>query len=182
MVKPEWLGIGIAILIPTVAAAWRFAGLRADMSEKWGDRIDLAKAGLSERALSVLRSMQREISDLLGIGEPFDPLDVIEDPAVLRAEAKNFLKLTRLRDRADSRYRLLLAVGPIGFVAAVAFGVGLVLVFLGLGEVIDDPWSAAGGRWLLLLAGLTLIVDVGTYAYLQHYLSAVDVESKYELE
>lgn len=167
------------MVLATVPAAWRFAGLRADVAEKWGERIDVAKAGLSEHATETLREMEKEIADLLGTGEPFDPLDVVKDPAVLKSQAKAFLKLIRLRDRAESRYRLLLKIGPAGLVASIIFALGISGVFLNVSHILDVSWIATLGLWLAIAAAVTLVVDFATYAYLQHYLSTVDVESRF---
>jgi len=175
-VDSGWLALGVPLLLASIGAAWKFAGLRADMVEKWRTRVGIARAGLAEKTAVALRTLQRQTSLLLGTVE-FDPLAVTHDPADLRGSVGEVVRLLRHLDRLEPRFKTLLRLGPWLLGSVVAFGVGTVLLFGELGGVFNLGWPVAVGLCALVISGGSLAAGFVLYAVIHHRLSVAETES-----
>ncbi len=174
----------VALLAPGVAALWKAASLRGDISEKWNNRVDVTFAGLSERAVQELFALRTEINDLL-IGSAdgdFDPLKVVVDPSKLSGHVSKFQKCIQVRSKLRKRFEHLLKLGPIavGIVGVYLIGVATVAAYYT--ELYRHWWLGRAGIILSsadIVAGMAVIAD---YAYLQHRLSSAEILSGEEME
>lgn len=178
MSSKDWLAIGIAILAAVAAGMWKASNIRSDVSNRWGDRVYVAHAGLSEQASVALRALRKDLNEILVDEKAFDPRMVIKDPASIRAQVKEFLKLMKLRDHLESNYQRLLAIGPWLLVAVACFGIGVAAALGHLVGFWSTGWVAILGWLVMTISGAGCILGFGAYAFLQHQLSVAETLSR----
>ena len=169
--------LAAVLLLANIGALWKTASLRGDIHNKWRQRVGLAEAGLSENAANELRSLFRQIEDLLSPGRDFDPLRVIANPGALVASATRFKRLIQKRDQLQRRFGLLLKLGPTLFFSFFSLALGLMLGFCYLLGILESQiaWWAAVGVTVISLA--VLIVGFALYVVLQSWLSEAEILS-----
>jgi hypothetical protein len=173
------VGVGVALWIPAILAAWKAASMRSDLNRDWHDRIDLAINGLSEKAARTLLEIQRLIRDFVVEGSvTFDPIRVVREPSDLEEPMKRFLKILGIRDRTRGRYRRLLWMGPGLLVSAVVYAIGVLLAVADISELYDRPVLGRVGVAMGLVGGIGLLSGFSMYAYLQHKLSGAEILSQ----
>ncbi|MEY2424372.1 MAG: hypothetical protein QOI95_4439 [Acidimicrobiaceae bacterium] len=101
------VSIFVALALAAAGAAWKLASLRTTLLDEWSDRIDVARAKLSDKAIDELLTLQKQIGDLL-----LDSGRLTADPAQLSQSVERFRALIQARDRLTSRFRKLLRIGP----------------------------------------------------------------------
>jgi hypothetical protein len=105
----------VALLAPGVVGLLKAASFRGDIFDKWNDRVDVTLAGLSERAVTELLVLQRDINTVLGgtaEGE-FDPLKVVVDPSMLSGHVDKYQHCIGVRNKLRKQFAHLLKLGPI---------------------------------------------------------------------
>ena len=157
------------------------ASLRGDTFDKWRQRVELTEAGLSEQAAEELRHMQIEISRLLGTEAQFDPSRVVADPGDLLAGVLRLQHLIETRERLQSRFRLLLWLGPIFVGTLLTLAAGLALTFTYLGGIASNPLLGDVGIAVSVVSGVILVICFGVYIYLQQSLSRAEIFSASEI-
>lgn len=180
MIDVGWLSVGIVLLVAVAGAVWKFAALRSEVSQKWGERVLVDIAGLDEEATQALRQLRDDIDALLGDKEEFDPLHVLADPSKVKAQLVRFSKLTRARARVMTHFKWLLKLGPILLLSVIAFGIGAAL---GLGHV-AGLWSSgdvAAFGWVIMgIGGIATFMGVAAYSYLEYSLSSAETLARSE--
>lgn len=107
----EWgFGLGGAIFFVSIAAVWASIHLRSRTDERLHQRVDVAHAGLAERATEVLRGLRDEINLILPDSNIFDPQTAFVDPANVAQSAKEGVAVLRMRRLIRSRFALMLRV------------------------------------------------------------------------
>jgi hypothetical protein len=156
------VGVAVAVLAVLAASAWKAAALRSDLISDWSQRIDLAKAGLEERAVEVLVEIQVQISAVvLRPGEPFDPARAIADPAGLRSHVDKYIAVMDARDGLRTRLRAILKVGPVLFWLLVA---EIVVVAVCSSYYCGFHRERMVGQMSMLIALLIAILLAATFA------------------
>lgn len=178
--KATLIAAGAALWIPALISAWKAASMRADLNREWRQRVDLTLTGLSEKAAKVLVEVQGLIRDFVveGGSVTFDPIRVVREPAELREPMRRFLRVLRVRDKTEARYRRLLWVGPGLLLAALLYVVGVALAVLDISETVDKPAMGRAGVWIAAIGALGLAAGFVFYAYLQHRLSGAEILSQ----
>jgi hypothetical protein len=174
----DTLAIYGAIVLALVGGIWKALGLRGDIYSRWHDRVDLAHAGLSDRALTTLVGLQKAISDLLGQPDAFaGPAAATIDPSPLAGRAETFTTLVSARNRLQTRLRRHLRLGPMLAGALVATLAGTILLAIFNGYLWRVHWFPVAGA-ALACPGVCLAVGcVSAYGYFEHCLSGAEILS-----
>jgi hypothetical protein len=163
----EALGVAVACLLPALGAGWRAASLRGDTFNKWSERVDLAHAGLTERAKDELLSLQDEIGRVLGgAGGEFSPAEVIADPAPLVAAANRCADVLRARDNLRTRFRRHRRLGPLLLGIVAVYVIGWTIATLHYTDVVHPTVVGVIGiviGGVAVLAGIAVFVLYATY-------------------
>jgi hypothetical protein len=174
------LGISVTLLLAGVGALWKAATFRGDMYEKWKARVDVSIAGLSERAVTQLLSLQQKIAELLGgSGESdFDPLTVVVDPSELSEPVSHFQHIIEVRDKLERRFRRLLSLGRVFIAASGLYNIGLVTATVYVVEFTRNRWIGLIGAGALLVGVLGMVIVAIAYVYFQQRLSSAEILSE----
>jgi hypothetical protein len=178
--KYALLGISVTLLLAGVGALWKAATFRGDMYQKWKARVDVTIAGLSERAVTQLLTLQQKITDLLGgsrEGE-FDPLTVVVDPSELSEPVSQFQLIIAVRDRLESRFRRLLKLGRIFIAATGLYIIGLVATTVYVVEFTRNRWIGLVGGAVFLVGVLGMVLAAIAFVYFQQRLSSAEILSE----
>jgi hypothetical protein len=172
------LGIVLAVAVPclllVLPAAWKAASLRGDIFNKWSERVDLAHAGLHDRAITELLGLQDDISEALGGATGFTPAEVWIDPDPLVRRANQCAELLHARDKLHGRFLRHRQLGPVLIPGVVAYVVGWLAATLYFTDVIKGLWAMVLGFVLGGLAIVTGVVVFGLYAYFESKLTAAE--------
>jgi hypothetical protein len=170
------LVLSVACFAPVLPAAWKAASLRGDIFNKWSERVDLAHAGLNERATSELLELQAQISEIVGgTGEgAFTPAEVWLDPDPFIDRANRCATLLRARDKLRGRFRRHRQLGPTMIPLIVVYVAGWLLATLFFTEVIHHPWEKILGFVLGGVAAAGALIVFALYAYYEAKLTAAE--------
>lgn len=112
--SPEWgFGLGGAAVALALPAAWGAIHLRSKVFSDVGGNVDVARAGLEEKSLSVFSTLRDEIDRLLPAASAFNPESAIFDPGPFDRLARRAVKLARERARVVRQFRVLLIICSI---------------------------------------------------------------------
>src|SRR5258708_3997575 len=100
------LAVSVACLLPALGAGWKASSLRGDIGNRWSDRVNIAHAGLHERAVVELTRLQVAIGEMLGgaVGS-FSPIAVWTDPGPIVDRANRCAEILHTRDKLFARLR-----------------------------------------------------------------------------
>lgn len=174
-VDVQVVALGAALVTASGAGTWKAASLRSDTIAKYRPRMDLARAGLDERAADALRRLALRTNRFLGDDGEFDPLQAIVDPAELRVYVDDFGAALAARQALPRCYRNLLRVGP-----ALMVLLGLAIPALVVAFSYYAGWTRArlvgqlGGAVAIVLALAVAGVFI-YYAVAQQRFSAAEV-------
>lgn len=169
------LGIAVACLLPAIPAGWKAAGLRGDTFNKWSERVEIAHAGLTERAKDELIDLQTDIGTALGgPGLTFSPAEVIADPAPLVAGAKRCADILRARDKLHTRFRRHRRLGPILLGAVGIYIVGWILATLHYTDRVHPQLVGVVGIVVASLAAIAAIMVFIVYAVCESQLARAE--------
>jgi len=161
----ETLAVAVACLVPALPAGWKAASLRGDIFQKWAGRVDVAHAGLTERAKDELLDLQAEIANALGgTGGSFSPAEVIADPAPLVAGAKRCADILHARDKLHSRFRRHRRLGSLLLCVVAVYVLGWVVGILHYTEIVHSTWVGVVGLAVLGSAVLAAVIVFIVYA------------------
>lgn len=174
--KSGLYGVIVACFIPGAGGLWKAASLKSDIFNKWQDRADEMRAGLTEGAVRLLLAVQEETIDLLGgPSAGFEPSTFTADPGPLVARVSRFQAAMRARDRLARRLRLLLRVGPALVLIAAFYLVGwgaASVYFVGWNE---GAWLRNIGLAISFTAGAAALVVIAFYVHLILRMSSTEV-------
>jgi hypothetical protein len=170
------LGLGAACIVPGLGLLWRSASLRGDLFNKWAERVDITHAGLTERAVRLLRELQTETDRLLGDPtDPFVPLFAIADPAPLSNLTSRFHKCLRARRRLKRRFKAIVILGSVCPSLVGFYVLGAVAALSYFADWQDRRWIGITGLSVSGAAiGLGAIV-VLVYVYLNTRLTTAEI-------
>ncbi|MCW3047310.1 MAG: hypothetical protein JWO74_1594 [Solirubrobacterales bacterium] len=152
------LGLAVACLLPALPAGWKAAGLRGDIFQKWAERVDVAHAGLTERAKDELLNLQAEIANALGgPGRSFSPAEVIADPVPLVDGAKRCADILRARDKLHARFRRHRRLGRLLLGVVAVYVLGWIVATLHYSDVVYPTWVGITG---IAVAGSAVFAGV----------------------
>ena len=163
-----------------VTGLYQAATMRGDISEKWSQRVELAEAGLANRATIEALKLQDEIAGLIGTGGS-PPLLATVDPNPLAHRASDFQKTLLAGNRLPGNYRWLLRLGPIAVVIATVFLVAVAATFLDDSEMVSSGVLRIGGIVLGLVAVASGLVLFGAIVVLNQRLSGAEIRSQEEV-
>src|SRR6266567_4507188 len=165
------LTFAVVILLPALPVAWKAAGWRGDTFKKWSDRVDIAHAGLNERASAELVALQDDISDMLAGGLPGE-VSADPDPIVLRAN--RCAVLLRARDRLRGRFEKYRRLTYLLVPAVVSYFVGWLAGTLYFTEVMHKSWVKLTSFVVGGLAIVTTLCIYVLYAYFESKLTKAE--------
>jgi hypothetical protein len=167
-----------ALAIAGVAALWRAASMRGDISKEWDERVTDTKVALEDRATTELLEMQSEITRIFGAGAGSPPRLATLNPGLLAEKASAFQKTLAISSRLDRDFRLLLQVGPLLVVAAAAFLVGVAATYLDNSDLAPSSALRLAGE-LVGGAGVAFgILLVIAYVVLSQRLSGAEIRGR----
>lgn len=137
--------------------------MRGDVSEKWTQRVELAEAGLADRATSEALKLQDEIAELIGVGSTSPPLLATVDPNPLARRAADFQKTLLVGNRLPGYFRWLLRLGPIAVGIVAIYLIAVAATFLDNSELVSSGLLRVGGIVLGLgavICGLLLFAAI----------------------
>lgn len=172
------LGLAAVLFLAALPALWKAAGLRGDTNKKWSERVEVAHAGLSERATSELLQLQNEIGTALGGATGFTPAQVWIDPDPLVKRANKCADLLRVRDKLHDRFRRHRRLGPILITPLIAYAIGVVAGTLYFTEVAHNLWMRNAAFLLDGLALAALVVIFAFYVYYEAQLTKAEELAK----
>jgi hypothetical protein len=170
------LGLGAACIVPALGLLWKSASLRGDEFEKWADRVDVAYAGLSERAIQHLRDLQKATDDLLGdpaVG--FVPDLAVVDPGPLAKLTGKFERALVARRRLRWRFNSVMSLCAVAPVLVLVYVVGATAALTYYVEWHRVRWIGIAG---LITAGAAIVAGtllVVSYAYLDSRLTTAEI-------
>jgi hypothetical protein len=174
------LGVAVACLLPALGAGWKASGLRGDIGSRWNDRVNIAHAGLHERAIAELTQLQIEIGELLGgaVGA-FNPATVWADPGPIVKRANRCAQILRTRDRLQARLMRHRHNGSLLMPVVAVYVVGWIGVTLFTTRLFDWHWTRlhsvkTAGLWACGAAIVAGIIVVGVYAYYESKLAEAE--------
>jgi hypothetical protein len=168
------LALAVVLLLPALGAAWKAASWRGDIFRKWADRVDIAHAGLSERAKDELAALQGQLAEALGTGAQFTPAGVWANPDPLVAGATHCANLLRARDRLRGRFQRHRQLGLFLIPTLLAYGLGWLAATLYFTEAIHEFWTKLLGFALGGLAAAAAGAIFVFYAYFEAKLTAAE--------
>lgn len=166
---PSWgFGLGGTVFVASLAALWGGVVLRGKTNSRLRQSVDLAYAGLAERAIMEFQHLQGRLVEFLpDSGAPFDPAAVVADPNVLEKAAKKGVRALRERQAIKDHFRRILAVCSVlkwvaaSFTLLVALATAAYFFFFDAALLWQSlGWSSAG----VALVGAALIA---AYAVLE---------------
>jgi hypothetical protein len=164
-----------ALAIAGVAALWRSATLRHEISKEWDERVKDTKLALDDRATSELLEIQGEITRIFGSGAGSPPRLATQDPGLLAEKAGAFQKTLAIKSRLDRDFHLLLGIGPLLIVASAAFLLGVAAVYIDNAELARSSGLRIGGE-VVGGCGVGLgILLVVAYVVLNQRLSGAEI-------
>jgi hypothetical protein len=169
------IGVSVGLLLPAFPALWKAAGLRGDTNNTWAARVDLTYAGLTERAIEVLRELQAQADQLLGDMSDFDPALVVVDPAPLAGQAGRFSRLLRVRKCLRSRFQRQLFLMSLTVYLVGGYAIGIILAgsyYCNLQSAYWTGWAGIALSGVSLALGAILLVQ---YTYLEAKLSGAEI-------
>lgn len=164
-----------ALAIAGVAALWRSATLRHEISKEWDERVKDTKLALEDRATTELLEMQAEITRIFGAGAGSPPRLATQDPGLLGEKASAFQKTLAIKLHLDRDFRLLLKVGPLLIIASAAFLLGVAAVYIDNAELASSSALRVGGEIVGgcgVVLGILLVVG---YVVLNQRLSGAEI-------
>lgn len=109
--SPEWgFGLGGSFFLVSVLAVWAGIHLRSRTDDRLHQRVDVAYAGLAERATVVLQRLRDEIGTVLPDETQFDPETAFGDPAAVEQSAKQGVAVLRMRSLIRVRFKHILQI------------------------------------------------------------------------
>jgi len=165
-----------------VAALYRAATMRGDLSEQWSTRVEVAEAGLADRATTEALRLQDEIADLIGSGSSSPPRLATVDPTPLAHRAADFQKTLITGNRLPMYFRWLLRLGPAAIGIAAAFLVALAAVFLDNSELVMSALLRIGGIVLGITTVVLGLVLFAAFIFLNQRLSGAEIRSSEEVK
>lgn len=167
-----------ALAIAGVAALWRAATLRHEMTKEWDERVKDTELALDDRATTELLEMQGEITRIFGAGAGSPPRLATQDPGILAEKASAFQKTLGCKSRLDRDFQLLLRVGPLLIIASAAFLIGVAAVYLDNAELVSSGALRVGGEVVGgcgVALGIFLVI---AYVALNQRLSGAELRGK----
>jgi hypothetical protein len=170
----------VVLFVAITGAIVKTSGMKGDLVQQWRQRVQLAEAGLSERAAAELRALQRNIQGLLGTGVPFKPGHVVADPGALLSSVHRFQYLIEVRDGLRSTYDLLLRLPRVFFWGLVAADAGVAMLFVRFSGLWPNWWLGWIGAAVFSVATVVLACVLWSYRRCQDKLADGDILSSPE--
>lgn len=149
--------------------------MRGDVFSKWNDRVEVAHAGLTERASIELLRLQERITEALGATDgPFEPTQVIADPRPLIEAASRCAALLKTRDRVRKRFRRYRRLGPVLLAAVTLYVLALIGGTLYYTDRMTNSWLKSSAIGVGAFAVLVAIILFVSYAYYENRLSVAE--------
>ncbi|WP_022885761.1 hypothetical protein [Glaciibacter superstes] len=160
---PVWgLGLGATVFLIASGAVWGSVHLRENAHDNWARKVDVAFAGLQERATDIFEELRNAIDAVVPpAGAPFDPKTVVADPAPVGKLAKYAVKVLKERMRIRRQFKTFLVICSIAkwlsFVFAGAVFISTALYFFQYANTL--LWQTAS--WIAAsIFGLGVVVVI----------------------
>jgi hypothetical protein len=169
------LALEVALLLVAFPLLWKSASLRGDQYNKWDARVEIAYAGLSERALQCLREIRSHSDALVDDPKaPFEPDLALADPAPLRRITQDFTKLLTARQRLRSRFHQMLLICRVCPFVLGIFVVSMIVIVLASFAVLTPIWADQIALGVAASAALIGVIILALYTYLNWHLSSAE--------
>ncbi|WP_223946956.1 hypothetical protein [Arthrobacter sp. NtRootA1] len=165
---PAWgFGFGGAVFILSAPATWASLHLRGKTHLRLRKPVDIAFAGLTERAVEKLQDLQARLNAVLpDSSQPFNPGDVVVDPSSLQKPVKHGIRALKERNAIHRQFRWILRVCSILKTVAIAF-TSLVLVSTALYFfAFTSTWLWQASCWISAAMFAIAVILVSSYAVL----------------
>lgn len=109
---PAWgFGLGGATFVLSVPATWASLHLRGKTHGRLKKPVDIAYAGLTDRAVDTLQVLQSQLNEVLPDPTlPFDPSDIVVDPSSVEKSAKRGIRALKERHRIHRQFQMILSI------------------------------------------------------------------------
>lgn len=109
---PAWgFGLGGATFVLSVPATWASLHLRGKTHGRLKKPVDIAYAGLTDRAVDTLQVLQSQLNEVLPDPTlPFDPSDIVVDPSSVEKSAKRGIRALKERHRIHRQFEIILSI------------------------------------------------------------------------
>lgn len=173
----EWriLTVAIGLLVTLIGVIWRLSGAKSELHKSWRDRISLMESGLEELASEKLLALRGMVNDLLGEENRFDPTRVVENPAKVKAPAREFLVLLKKRRRVRQYFWLLVNVPQVIMFACIGLLMAGFSFALNYFELMVADWLRSLGCWLGGVSSVVAFLGFVIYVSCHYLLGNTDV-------
>ena len=155
---------------------WKASRLRADIIERWRQRVKLAKAALSEEAIRELKKLRNQINDLIQTEEVrFDPVRALVDPSILLDRVVCFKRLIDVRNKLDRDFKLMLKLPIVILAAAIGGLVGVSVLTVGYFKIFSHALMPYFGWSLVGVAIVVTVISWILYARFEHRFSGAEI-------
>ena len=152
--------------------------MKGEVTDKWGDRVRIAEAGLEELASQSLNKLRNQLEEIADTEGSFNPRNVVANPATLRQSVRQFQKYLRVMERTPIYFRIMLALGPILTICCillVAFGAIILTSWSGVQVTGYEEAQAIAYKYCVI--GFLAVLGVSTIAFLIYVISVSLVSS-----
>lgn len=132
---PVWgIGLGVTVFLIATGAVWGSVHLREKAHDSWARKVELAFAGLQERATDIFEELREAIDAVVPPKSArFNPTTVVADPAPVGRLAKRAVKVLKERMRIRRQFKTFLVICSVAkwlsFLFASAVFVSTALYF-----------------------------------------------------
>ena len=172
------LALSAAVLLPAMALSVRAASLKGQWYDEWNSKVDLASAGLTERAINLLRELQAETTKLVGSQTKFDPQLALADPAPLIKLTRNFNRTIHMRKRLERQFKTIVILGalaPYVFIPFTIAGTGVATFYAGWHDV---KWIERRGVLVVITCLALSVIGYLAFFWLHQRMTSAVIASE----
>ena len=166
---PAWgFGLGGAAIAIGVPASWASLHLRGKTHGRLKKSVDIAYAGLTDRAVDTLQVLQSHLNEILpDPSMPFNPSDVVVDPSSVEKSANRGIRALKERHRIHRQFRSILGVCSALKYVASTFTIMVLISALLYFFANSNPGLWQASAWITGGLAVSAITLVGLYGFFE---------------
>lgn len=165
---PAWgFGFGGAVFILSVPATWASMHLRGKTHLRLRKPVDIAFAGLTERAVEKLQDLQARLNAMLpDPTTPFNPSDVVVDPSSVHKPVKLGIRALKERNSIHRQFRWILRVCSVLKAVTIAFTTMVLISTALYFFIFGNTWLWQASCWTTAGVFVIAVMLVASYGIL----------------